>query len=510
MKTTRQVSVFILLLIGTLVLVNVVGQRFKFRIDLTEDGRYTLSSATTDLLENLTEAVTITGYFTTELPPDLGTPRDEFKDLLVEYTQRSGGNVAFEFIDPGDNDTLKQALAQEGIEPFYVNVPGKDKAEQLLAYMSVVVKMADRRTVIPIIQRDTPLEWTLSSAIKEVSTTEKPTIGVVTGHGEPPLDALLQLRQGLAVQYNVEPFAFFDTVPVHQRFRTLLIIDPADSINPNHLHRLDEFLASGRGVVIANGTVSSDLATSPVAQARTTDMNRWLGFRGVQVEPTIVTDAVCGQVQVMQQRGMFTMQIPVPFHYFPLIQQDGFGDHPVSGSLKVVLLQFASPMRWTGDSTITFTPLLTTSPKSNALPSPVFLDINKQWSDADFTLPGQVLGGALEGPFAPGAPNARMVVINNGAFCVNGTGQQMQQLNPDNVNLVVNAVDWVTDATGLIELRNKGVDFRPIDPLEEGQADRINWINLLLPVVLTIIYGLLRFQWRKRQRLQRMIPGHVR
>jgi hypothetical protein len=132
-----------------------------------------------------------------------------------KYVSRSNGNLVFEFIDPGDNDTLKQAAQQIGIQPFYVTVPGKDKAEQLLAYMSVVVKMGDRRSVIPIIKQDTPLEWTLSSSIKEVSNTEKQTIGLVTGHGEAGVNAIPQALRGLNVQYSVEPFTFWDTLPVH-------------------------------------------------------------------------------------------------------------------------------------------------------------------------------------------------------------------------------------------------------------------------------------------------------
>lgn len=508
MRTKRQVTLFVVLLIAVLVLVNVVGQRFKFRLDLTEDDRYTLSGATVNMLKELPEVVTITGYFTEELPPELGRAREEFKDLLVEYDQRSNGNIAFEYIDPADNDTLKQAAQEAGVQPFYVNVPGKDKAEQLLAYMSAVVKMGDRRTVIPIIQPGTPLEWTLSSAIKEVSIAEKPTIGLVAGHGEPTMQDIPQALDGLNVQYSVEAFTFWDTLPVHPRFTTLIWLDPGDSISPYHLHWLDEFLASGRGVVIGFSSVKSDIATSPIAEARATDMSRWLAAHGVQVQPNIVIDAQCGQVQVMQQRGMFTMQIPVGFPYFPLIQKDGFADHPVTSGLDAMIVQFASPMTYSGDTAIRWTPLLTTSSKSGSLPSPAYIDINKQWTDADFTSGGQVIGAALEGAFKPGSPPARLVVVANDGFAVNGP--QRQQLNPGNVNLLVNAVDWVTDETGLIELRNKGVDYRPLEELTEGEASSIKWLNLLLPLVFAVAYGLLRAQWRKRQRLQRMIPGHVR
>jgi hypothetical protein len=109
------------------------------------------------------------------------------------------------------------------------------------------------------------------------------------------------------------------------------MLDPGDSINPNHLHWLDEFLASGRGVVIAFNTVKSDLSTSPVAEAHSSDMSRWLGSHGIQVQNTIAIDAPpnrCGQVQVLQQRGQFTFQVPVVFPYFPLFTKEGTGRPP--------------------------------------------------------------------------------------------------------------------------------------------------------------------------------------
>jgi hypothetical protein len=151
-----------------------------------------------------------------------------------------------------------------------------------------------------------------------------------------------------------------------------------------------------------------------------------------------------------------------------------------------------------------------TSDKSNALPSPAYIDVQKQWTDADFPMQHLVMAGALEGRFDGGEKPARMVVFSNGGFAVSGEDQQRQQINPDNANLLVNAVDWISDETGLIELRNKGVNYRPIEELTDGERASIKWVNLLLPVALVVLYGLFRAQWRKRQRILRMLPGHVR
>ena len=94
-----------------------------------------------------------------------------------------------------------------------------------------------------------------------------------------------------------------------------------------------------------------------------------------------------------------------------------------------------------------------------------------------------------------------MVVIADGDFAVN---QNNQQLNPDNINLLVNGIDWLSDDTGLIELRTKGVSSRPIRQMEDGTRTLIKWLNFLLPILLVLIYGVIRFQYRKNQRIARM------
>ena len=510
MKTRGQVTRFTLLLLGVVVLLNLVGTQFKFRADFTGDDRYTLSPATRDLLETLPEAVTVTAYFTEQLPPEFALTRQEFKDLLIEYAERSDGNLVFEFIDPNTDEKTEEEALQAGIRPLLVNVRDKDKAEQLKAYMGAVVKMGELTTTIPVVQPGTAMEWALSSSIKQVSVSEKPVIGLVQGHGEPSMGEITQALQGLNVLYNIQHFTFWDTLPVNDHFAALLLINPSDSFPANHLHWLDDYLARGHGVVVAYNAVSSDLGASPMADVKQGPFTQWLARHGIRVAPTVVTDAQCGQVQVMQQRGYFSIQTAMAFPYFPLISGDGFGDHPVAAGLEAVIMQFASPMDHIGDSSVTWTPILRTSAKSGALPAPVYIDAQKQWTDADFPVGHQTIGVALEGAFGPGAQAARMVVFSNGSFAVNGQGERMQQVNPDNVNLLVNAVDWISDETGLIELRNKGINYRPIEKLSDTKRNSVKWINLLLPVGFVVLYGIFRAQWRRRQRAQRMLPGHVR
>lgn len=508
MRTRAQLIRNTLLLIAALVLVNLIGQRLKFRLDLTADKRYSLSPATTKLLKELPEAVTVSAYFTEKMPPDLAIARQDLKDLLVEYAARSNGNVVFEFIDPNTADSLEQKAQQEGIRPLLAQTREKDKAENLQVYMGAVVRMGERKAVIPVIQQGSALEWTVSSAIKQVSIVEKPTIGFVQGHGEPDPQLMSQLVQSLGVMYSAQPMAIYDSLPINDRFAALVIVDPKDTIPPAQLERLHQFMLKGKGVVVACSPVRSDLGASPVIEVRHTGLESWLAQHGVRVLDNIVIDARCGQVTAMQQMGNFNLPVQIAFPYFPIISD--FADHPVSSGLDGVAFHFCAPlMAASTDSSLRYTPLLFTSDHSNTLPGPQFIDVRKQWTDADFPLGRQTVAAEVESRFG-GTNLTHLIVFAEGSFCVNGGGQQATQLPESNVNLMVNAIDRATGSNDLLGLRGKEINYRPIDRLSDGTRASLKWLNLLLPVVVTVLYGIGRRAWRRAQRRKRMTPGHVR
>ena len=68
----------------------------------------------------------------------------------------------------------------------------------------------------------------------------------------------------------------------------------------------------------------------------------------------------------------------------------------------------------------------------------------------------QTLAAAIEGNFV-GNTYSKMVVIGDGDFAINSKdGGQPQAVQEDNVSLFVNGIDWLSDDTGLIDLRTKG------------------------------------------------------
>jgi len=133
--------------------------------------------------------------------------------------------------------------------------------------------------------------------------------------------------------------------------------------------------------------------------------------------------------------------------------------------------------------------------------APAFFDINKEWTNNDFQSRNLPVAAALEGNLVDAEVAGKMVVIGDGDFATNGTGQQARQIDPNSVSLMVNAIEWLNDDTGLSELRTKEVTSRPIDKeLTDGEKTTVKYLNFLLPIGLIALYGIIRLQLRNRKK----------
>ena len=497
MRTKKSYYNSVILVIGILLLINILSNDYFVRLDFTENKRYTLSQATEDIVEDLLEPVTVKAYFSENLPPNIAQTRLDFKDLLLEYANISGGNLVYEFINPNETPEKEQEAAQSGINPVMINVREKDQMKQQKAFMGAVIEMGEQQDVIPFMQPGEAMEYALTSSIKKLSITDKPSIGLIQGHGEPSVFDMQQAGQELNILYNFEDFTLTDTTDIPANFKAVALVAPKDTIPPAHLAKIDDYLANGGKVLVALNKVDGNLQNA-FGSAVYTGLTAWLQGKGITVENQFVIDASCASIGVQQQQGPFRFQTQIQFPYLPVISN--FSDHPITKGLETVILPFASPLTFSGDSTVNFVPLAFTSDQSGTSPVPTYFDIQKEWTESDFPQQRLIVAAALEEVGMP-----KLVVIGDGDFAVNTReGGQPQAVQPDNASLFANSIDWLSDDTGLIDLRTKGVTSRPIDQLEEGTQTTLKYANFLLPILAVIIYGIVRFQRQRSLRIKRM------
>ncbi len=503
MKKTKIYSQLIIIL-GIAVVVNLISNRLYFRLDFTADQRYTLSTATKDILTDLDNVITITAYFSEDLPPQLMTNRRDFEDLLTEYEDRSQNNIVYQFLNPNESDATEAQAQQQGIGPLMINVTERDQVKQMRAYMGAVMQIGDEKEVIPVVQPGSAMEYSLTTAIKKLSISDKPKIGFLQDHGEPALPAMPQLLSQLTVLYDVEPYSITEDQDIPLIYRALAIMDPTDTIAIEHFEKLDRFLEAGGNIFVAYNNLSGDLSTGYLGTGPQIGMKEWLANKGVEFRDQFVVDVSCGSVGVRQQQGPFVFNTQVQFPFFPMISR--FTDHPAVQGIETLGLPFTAALTMNNiDSAVEVQPLALSSEQSGLVNAPAYVDINKEWGESDFRDPGQIVAVSLDGPIS-GETNSRMVIVSNGRFAVNGEAEQQQQVSQDNVNFASNSIDWLADDTGLIDLRTKGVTSRPLDPVEDNTRNLIKYGNVLMPIIFILIYGVVRRQGNQRKR-QKWLKG---
>ncbi|MCC6817000.1 MAG: Gldg family protein [Saprospiraceae bacterium] len=473
--------------------INWASKYIFYRLDLTANREFTLSKATKDILKDLKEKVKIQAYFSNDLPTDVAKVKEDFRNMLSEFSNISKGKVEFEFISPNESTEKEQQAMQQGIQPVMINVREKDQSKQLKAFLGATIDYNGKKEVIPVIQPGTAMEYALATNIKKLSISNKPKIGFIQGHREAAIQELGQVYESLSILYDIQSVYLSDTVNLSE-FKTLVILKPEDSISPQNLNMIDDYISKGGNIILGLNQINYDLQSGQ-SSINVSGADQWLLSKGLRIDSALVTDAACGSVQVQQQQGFFTFNTPVQLPFLPLIQR--FPNHPVTRGLERVILQFASPLIFENLANTKFTPLVYTSDKSNVVKYPIFIDIQKQWTEADFTQKNICVGGLLES--ATGS-TGKIIVFGDADFPI---GKGRQQVNEDNVSLLVNAIDFLSDDTGLIELRTKAVETRPIKELDEASRNSYKYLNFILPIALVLGYGFFRTTLNRRIRLQR-------
>ena len=110
-----------------------------------------------------------------------------------------------------------------------------------------------------------------------------------------------------------------------------------------------------------------------------------------------------------------------------------------------------------------------------------------------------VLAAAYQGTFpsaygqGESAPT-RMVAAGDGDFL--NASLIGRQAASQNVQFVMNAVDWMAQDEGLLRIRAKTVEPRPLQEVSDAVRPWIKYANMIGPALLVIIAGLIRWRWR--------------
>jgi len=509
----------VIILIAIIVFINLVSLSIFTRIDLSLGKIYSLSKSSKQAVKNLEDRLVIKAYFSRNLPGEYADARRFTQDILSEYQAYSRGKLRFEFIDPSDEESLKKEAQQNQIMPVSMRVVENDKLEIREVYMGLAFLYKDKLESLPVIQNTRGLEYDVTSSNKKISAVglkkvafydlpkenEAPQIP-----GYPNQDEFATVRQFISESYEVSKTDLVN--PVKDDINAIIIAGVTDSLSIPQLFNLDQFLMSGGNILLFQDRINANLQTQ-MAEPINSNLFGLIGTYGVLIKTNLVTDAVCGQVNVQQQRGIFKMMTPVSYPFFPIINKVN-KENLIVKNLDFMQLVFASEIDTTQiSSEINFEPLLYTSENSGEVTTPrldiglqnyMNQDLRKMFIEEPKIVAG-IYSGLFRSLFAPGmdnpdviaeTSNGRILYVTDSDFLKDGVGAGVK----GNLDFVLNSVDYMVSEEALIEIRSRETTFRPLKEISSSARKFVKWFNILFPSFLLILLGILRYRAELKRR----------
>ena len=429
MKKVLSSKYWWVILIVLLVLINYVASILHFRVDLTEEKRYTLSTPTKRMLKNLKEPVSITVFLSGDLPAGFKKLSKSTDELLQEFREISDNKIQFNFEKPGEglDDSAKARLIDSlytmGISPTNVKAQvksGESQQEQFV-YPGAVVKKGARALGIDLLKgqsyegglnslnkAEALLEYKFASTIQKVSSDSLPIVGYVVGNGEPLTYNIYDLiERTLKPNYRFG-FVLLDSFPfIPNRYDALVIVKPTSKFTEAQKLKLDQYVMHGGKIIWLIDQLYAEMDSLQraksdfVAYDRGLDLDDLLFKYGVRINQDLVQDLQCEKVPlVVGNMGNQPQMEFLPFPYFPLLSS--YSNHPVAKNLDNVLSIFANSIDTVKAPGIRKTVLLATSDHSRTLSTPAIVSWNsvKVQEDAKYYTRKQIpVAVLLEGNF---------------------------------------------------------------------------------------------------------------
>ena len=493
----RRLRLGVLLLVGVLVMVNLAGSYISGRVDLTPGRAYTLSPATKELVRGLPDIITLKLFASAELPAEVALMKRDLDDLLQDFREAGNGRIRVVEKDPAtDADAKKDALAL-GITPVQFNVVGKSELQVKEGYLGIVAQYADASEPIPFVRRTDDLEYRLAVAIRGLTRSRKPTIGLAVAMDDWGVEGRTfdLIQEQLSRSYTVVPVSLGDSTQPADSLGTLIIAGQPDSLMPGVQERLEAFFNRGGGALIMT-TGAPITGRAPRAVGREPVWNRLLQRFGVKVRADLVYDLASNQIVPVPGAGGGAVYQPYPYW----VRSQAGGNTVITDGVGEVFLPWVSSIQTLPGATGNLQPLLMTSRVASVVEGDIDLSPTREFPPIDPR--PRVLAAAVSADTSGAGPRGRVVVVGNMEFATDRYASSATE----NAVFALNAIDWLAQDEALIGIRSR--DRRPPRLLFSSPAlqQGVKYLNTLLLPALVALVGLVRLTGRRRRSLTPWAP----
>lgn len=553
-KQSKKVGDWLLLanVLVLITLLNLIASHYFFRLDLTEEKRYTIKAPTRQLLKELEDEVFIEVFLEGDLNPGFKRFQKSIRETLNEFRIYSNNKVQFIFTDPAQamsekaKNEFMNELSSKGVSGMRV-IDNKDgeRLEKIVFPGALISSNGFERGVMllkgnrgrssqeVLNQSIEGIEFELANAISTLSSMQRKKVGFLIGHGELDSLEIASFNNALLEKYDVVKVNLQRKAAL-SGYDALILAKPRIPFSEQDKFKIDQYLMKGGKLLMLldkfEASMDSASGDNYFATPIETRLDDQLFKYGIRINAEIVQDRVSAKYPVVigkvgNQPEIMQMEWP----FFPLLNH--YSEHPVTRNLDATLLRFVNSIDTVKAIGVKKTPLMMTSVYSRKLGSPIKVGVDdlRKTPPENFKEGEIPVGYLLEGKFNSLYANrflptgvdstsflgqstlTRLIVIADGDVVrndINPRTNEPQVLGTDvfsgytyaNLDLLLNMMSYLTDDQGLINARSKEIKIRPLDK-EKLKNDKFFWqaVNLIVPLIALIVFGFARAAVRKRK-----------
>jgi ABC-2 type transport system permease protein len=343
-----------------------------------------------------------------------------------------------------------------------------------------------------------------------------------------------KLQQKLSQTYNVRQVSLDQAIPAD--VQTILMNGAEDSLSLDKLYNLDQFLMRGGKLMLGQAHQVAHLQEGYASEIESNIFD-FLEHYGLRIGKDLLIDRNCGQISIQQRRGIFSFTNAVSYPAFPLIHSFN-KESMIVKNLEQVQLFFVNEITQC-DTTANFVPLLNTSDKTGAITAGMVphagpygnyqmvegYNISPHLPQAQMNNPAMVsfplksknVAAMVSGPyrsyfadnpkynqksdFLEATENAEILLVTDNEFFDDNRAAGI----PENADFILNSIDYLAGDQELLVIRSRTVTARPLKDLSDASRHFWKWLNIILPALLVIIFGLVR--WRHNVTKRKLLEG---
>ena len=461
----------IVVFVGILGMISAMSIKYKVRIDLTEDKRYSLSQQTVKLLKSLDQDVEAIAFYRGD-----ERTRQEMEDLLREYAYHSP-RFKYWFIDP---DKRPAEAARYGVT----------------SYRTTLLRYGDKQETIAF-----ESENKVTNALIKVLRGREKSVYFIKGHGENSVaDAkeygYANIKKFMEQEsYLVRELLLVGEASVPEDADLVVISGPRSDMSASELAKISDFIQRG-------GSAFFLLDPAPIP-----GIVQYLDGYGFDVGSDIVVDKL---VRIMgtnyltpvvmdyDKEHPITRDMANIYTFFPIARSVEIKTDPDKGRYTLAKTSSSSWARSKGelkDENTRFDPALDRrGPVGMMAVSSIRLTTETKPPEAqearvpeatvqEVTTQKVVQPSALEAPKEGITRWGKIVVMGDSNFAGN-THVQLA----GNRDLFLNVVNWLAEEEAMISIRKKEPGISPL-MLTTTQGRLVFWVAVILLPSFFLVIG---------------------